>query len=295
MSSETESETESETQAGTDPDATATPAVGTAAEAQATRDRLGLRWWKEALYVLAFYAVYSFIRNKFGSASVGIEHAFNNAKAVIAVERAVGMFHEESLQDLFLHNRLFMQFWNVYYGTFHFIVTIFAMVFTYRRFPWRYQLWRNTLAFTTGLALIGFSLFPLMPPRLLDSCGIYGACSHYGFVDSLARFGGLWSFDSGAMQKVSNQFAAMPSLHFAWSMWCFLVLYRYVKSPVAKVLVAVYPWLTLFAIMVTANHYWLDAVGGALILSIGYVLGSALTRFNERRRTAAVVEAGGPV
>ena len=270
-------------------------AEATPAQNQALRDRLKLRWWREALYVLAFYVVYSYIRNKFGSATVGTEHAFNNAKTVIAIERAVGMYHEESLQDLFLDNRLFMQFWNVFYGTFHFLVTIFAMVYTYRRFPGRYQLWRNTLAFTTGLALIGFSLFPLMPPRLLDSCGLYGACADYGFTDSLAVFGGLWSFDSGAMEKVSNQFAAMPSLHFAGSMWCFLVLYRSVKSPVAKVLVASYPWLTLFAIMVTANHFWLDAVGGAVILAVGYLLGSALTRFNARRREAAVVDAGGPV
>jgi len=78
-------------------------------------------------------------------------------------------------------------------------------------------------------------------------------------------------------------------------MWCFLVLYRSVKSPAAKVVVAAYPWLTLFAIMVTANHFWLDAVGGAVILAVGFVLGAALTRFNARRRDAAVVAAGGPV
>lgn len=271
-----------------------------AADARALRERLGLHWWREMLYVLAFYFVYSFIRNRFGSAAVGIEHAFHNARTVVSIERAVGLFHEEGIQDLFIGNRRFMQFWNIYYGTFHFVVTLFAMVWTYRRFPSRYQLWRNTLAFTTGLALVGFSLFPLMPPRLLDSCGPYGACAHYGFVDSLARYGGLWSFDSGAMQKVSNQFAAMPSLHFAWSMWCFLVLYREVKSPIAKVLVAAYPWLTLFAIMVTANHYWLDAVGGAVILTVGYLLGSALTHFNERRHdervaASAIVDGDCPV
>ncbi len=266
---------------------------GTAA--QAIRDRLGLRWWREVLYALAFYFVYSYIRNKFGSATVGVEHAFNNAKALIAMERAIGLFHEESIQQVFLGHRRFMQFWNIYYGTFHFVVTIFAMVHTYRQYPGRYQLWRNTLAFTTGLALIGFSLFPLMPPRLLDSCGPFGACAHYGFTDSLATIGGLWSFDSGAMSRVSNQFAAMPSLHFAWSSWCFLVLYRHVKSPAAKVAVAAYPWLTLFAIMVTANHYWLDAAGGALILAVGYLLGSRLTRFNERRHAAAIVEAESPV
>ena len=271
------------------------PESASPASAQAIRETLGLRWWREILYVLAFYFVYSYIRNKFGSASVGIEHAYNNARHLIAVEQAIELFHEESIQQLFLGHRLFIRFWNIYYGTFHFIVTIYAMVFTYRKYPSRYQLWRNTLAFTTGLALVGFSLFPLMPPRLLDSCGAFGACAHYGFTDSLATIGGLWSFDSGAMSHVSNQFAAMPSLHFAWSSWCFLVLYRYVKSPVAKVAVAAYPWLTLFAIMVTANHYWLDAAGGALTLAVGYLLGSQLTRFNERRREAAIVSARSPV
>ena len=76
------------------------------------------------------------------------------------------------------------------------------------------------------------------------------------------------------MSKVSNQFAAMPSLHFAWSSWCALVLIPRARSLWVKVLAAAYPWLTLFAIVVTANHYWLDAAGGALILAIGLTFGT---------------------
>ena len=57
--------------------------LATAADPQSVRDRLGLRWWREMLYVLGFYLVYSFIRNRFGSASVGIEHAFPRAFAAI--------------------------------------------------------------------------------------------------------------------------------------------------------------------------------------------------------------------
>ena len=283
----------------TGPDGVVADTSTPAGNPSAVRRLLGLRWWREVLYCLAFYAVYSYIRNEFGSASVGVEHAFNNAKSVISIERALGLYHEEGIQDLFINHELFMRFWNIFYGSFHFVVTAFAMIFTYRRFPERYQLWRNTLAFTTALALIGFSLFPLMPPRLLDDPGIYGALSlhpgvTYGFTDSLATIGGLWSFDSGTMQKVSNQFAAMPSLHFAWSTWCFLVLYKYVKPVWAKVLIAAYPWMTLFAIMVTANHYWLDAAGGVVTLAIGYLLGSWLTRFNARRRDQRVVTGAAP-
>jgi membrane-associated phospholipid phosphatase len=105
-----------------------------------------------------------------------------------------------------------------------------------------------------------------MPPRLLPAS--------YGFVDTLRTYGGLWSFDSGAMQKVSNQYAAMPSLHFAWSLWCTLVFLPAARRPWLRVVVLGYPVLTLFAIVVTANHYWLDAAGGALALGIGVLVGT---------------------
>ena len=72
------------------------------------------------------------------------------------------------------------------------------------------------------LALIGFKLFPLMPPRLLLDAS-------YGFVDTLARYPTFWSFNSGAVSKISNQYAAMPSVHVAWATWCALVFAPRVK------------------------------------------------------------------
>ena len=227
--------------------------------------RSRLRWWREVLYVLAFYGVYSFIRNQFGSAAVSPETAFEHAKDVIAIERALGTYHEETIQDWFLDHRWFIQFWNLFYGTFHFVVTTFCIVWLFRRFPERYVKWRTTLAATTALALIGFATFPLMPPRLLPDT--------YGFVDTLKDYGGLWSFDSGAMSKVSNQYAAMPSLHFGWSTWCALVLVPTLRSPWLRWLAALYPAMTLFAIVVTGNHFWLDAAGGAVVLGGGYLIG----------------------
>ncbi len=204
--------------------------------------------------ILAFYAVYSVIRNTQGSAVVSEARALRNALRVIRWEKAIGSYHEEAIQQRFLAWDGFIEFWNLFYGTFHFFVTIFALVFLFRRFPARYRRWRNTLAATTALALIGFATYPLMPPRLLPA-------SH-GFVDTLRVYGSLWSFDSGAMSKISNQYAAMPSLHFAWATWCTLVLVPALKSWWAKALAIIYPAFTLFAIVVTANHFWLDAAGG---------------------------------
>jgi hypothetical protein len=237
-----------------------------------------LRWWRELLYIAAFYGVYTLVRNRGLSVNEHVQ-AFHNAERVIAVERAIGTFHERYVQHLFLGWREFIRFWDVYYGTFHFVVTVVALVWLFKRMPARYPRWRNTLACTTALALIGFAFFPLMPPRLLPS--------HYGFVDTLRAFGGLWSFDSGTMQKISNQYAAMPSLHFAWSSWSALVLLPGARRPWLKGLLVAYPFATLFAIVVTANHFWLDAAGGALVLTVGYLIARTITPVLGARRPAS--------
>ncbi len=257
------------------------PARPAGAPREAPERRGQLRFWREVAYVASFYAVYSMVRNTQGSATVSTAHAMRNALRVIRLERLLGIYHEQALQQAFLGNRLFIGFWNFFYGSFHFVVTAFALILLFQKFPARYRKYRNTLAFTTGLALIGFATFPLMPPRLLPA--------PYGFVDTLAKYGTLWSFDSGAMHKISNQYAAMPSLHFAWSTWAALALIPALRRPWARALAALYPLVTLFAIVVTANHFYLDAAGGALILAGGALLGSPLAARVERRSLVPVL------
>jgi len=86
---------------------------------------------------------------------------------------------------------------------------------------------------------------------------------------------------------VSNQYAAMPSLHIAWSTWCALVMWQLTRKRWARVLIVLYPVMTLFGIVVTANHYFLDAAGGLLTLGVGYVIGRGIFEWNERRLARA--------
>ena len=270
-----------------------------------------LHWWKETAIVVSFYVVYSWIRNRFGSntlAEGGIpEHAFHNAERIIRAERLVGLFHEESVQELFLSQRWFIQFWNVYYGTAHFIVTLAVFVVLFFKRADVFPQWRNTLAAMTALALLGFAFFPLMPPRLLDqpcpslaaplefggACipsGLRGGRSQvydgengFGFVDTLSVYGGPWRFDSERVASISNQYAAMPSLHIGWSTWCALATWPLLRRRRAKLAVLAYPLATLFCIVVTANHYWLDGVGGLVVFAVGAVIGWGMHRWNQQR------------
>ena len=280
------------------------------------RPDIGLRWWREVIYIAVIYTLYSSVRNLFGSGDGGAviaEPAFNHAKAIIQIERNIGLYFEDRLQSWYLdlpaHGLI--RVWNVWYGLFHFVVAATALILMFRRMPERYRLWRNTLALTTVLALVGFASFSLMPPRLLDDPGIFGGCQVYaaadgdarehelpekageapcdefGYVDTTAEWGGWASFGSEEMAKVSNQYAAMPSMHIGWSTWCALVLVPMLRRRWAKVLAGLYPVMTLFVIIVTGNHYWIDGLGGLLCLGVGFLLALAGTRWWEARRSDA--------
>lgn len=262
--------------------------------------RTELRWWKEVLFGLAVYAIYSIVRNRFGSAGGDPGPAFEHAREIIDLERAMRLYFEPDLQRWYLDlpgNGL-IRVWNVYYGLAHFLVTLVALVALFRRDPDRYPLWRNTLAITTSLAVVGFAAYSLMPPRLLDDPGEFGACQiyapeaaataepgdltapgcdRYGYVDTVARYGGWISFGNEGMKDVSNQYAAMPSMHIGWSTWVALVLVPLVRRRWVKVLALLYPGLTLVCIVVTGNHYWIDGVGGLVCLAAGYAVAKGVT------------------
>jgi hypothetical protein len=231
------------------------------------RDGSTVYWWLEILMALAFYGVYTGIRNlNDAHKSEALRHALD----LMSLQRTLGINHEATIQGWFINARPVIIAANYYYGSLHFIVTAGVMIYLYRRWTNDYPRWRNTLAVATGLALIGFAFFPLLPPRLLPHS--------YGFVDTLAKDPAFWSFNSGAVNKISNQFAAMPSVHCAWALWCACALVPRVKHVWAKVLAVIYPIVTVTVIVITANHYLLDAVGGFFVFGVGYVAARIFTR-----------------
>ena len=226
-----------------------------------------LYWWAEVLFVGIFYFVYSAIRNANGNDTGA---ARRHALDIMRWQETLGINHEQALQHWAVQFKALIIACNYFYGSLHFVVTTGVLVFIYRKFSDDYPLWRNTIAIATALALIGFTFYPLLPPRLLPH--------HFGFVDTLDQYPTFWSFKQGAVNKISNQFAAMPSVHCAWALWCACALVPRLRRTWAKLLAAVYPVCTVTAIVLTGNHYFLDAAGGFLALGTGYVLARCFTR-----------------
>ena len=244
-------------------------------------------WRREVVVVLAFYYAYEGVRRLAASTDAirgGIvrpnTRAYRNATWLVRLEKFLQIYHEQSIQQFFLGATWFIRVMNIYYGTLHFFVTAGLLVWVFRYRHAAYRRMRNLLGLTTALALFGYWLFPLAPPRLYP-CDC--------FVDTLDTVGGLWSYHSPVAKAVANNYAAMPSLHFGWALWCGIAIYTLMRGRASRVAAVAYPTLTLTAIVVTANHYFLDAVGGAIILFAAIGLLSLGQRLAARRRSAATV------
>ncbi len=239
------------------------------------------RWWQEVIYIAIFYGLYSAVRNVHGSL-LSVTTAHQHAYDIVHLEKTLHIFNEERIQAWFLPHEWFIRFLNIYYGTAHFIVTIGVLLWLFFRNTQRYHQWRNIIFATTGLALVGYMTYPLAPPRFL---------SEYHFVDTLITVGGAWSIDSDTVKNVSNLYAAMPSLHVGWSLWCACALMTKWKKWWQKILLLLYPSLTILTIIVTGNHYWADVAGGMLIFGIGYLVGSWSEARWKRKISASTIDA----
>ncbi|MDG9708768.1 phosphatase PAP2 family protein [Streptomyces sp. DH10] len=183
--------------------------------------------------------------------------AFRNAYDVWDFERAVRLPGEGAVQSLLLHGDGLAHLANTYYAAVHFPATAAFLIWLYLRRPAHYVWARRVLAVVTAAALVLHLLFPLAPPRMLAATGL---------VDT-ARVYGPSVYGSPATDSLSNQFAAMPSLHFGWALMVAVGLIVATRSRWRR-LWLLHPLLTLLVIVGTANHYWLDAIAATVLLGL---------------------------
>ncbi|MER5751268.1 phosphatase PAP2 family protein [Streptomyces sp. NPDC002088] len=218
------------------------------------------RLWFEILLIGVSYWTYSLIRNAVPEQR---GEALRNADWIWRAEHRLGIGVEESVNHAVNSVTWLIVGMNYYYATLHFVVTLSVLVWLYRWHPGRYAATRLALFATTSVALVGYYLFPLAPPRLMNGGN---------FVDTVMVHHTWGSMASGDLKHMSNLYAAMPSMHIGWSLWCGLTIFALARVPWVRVLGLLYPAATLVVIVATANHFWLDAVGGALCLSFGFAV-----------------------
>jgi PAP2 superfamily len=228
------------------------------------------RLWREILLIAVCYGAYSVVRNL-----VPTRHdaALHRAYELLSAEQVLHIDVELALNKLFTEVTWLGIGANYYYATLHFVVTLGVLGWLYARHPGRYRTYRWLMFGTTVSALIGFWFYPLAPPRMMP-----------GYVDTVLAFHTWGLYDSSPIATVSNQYAAMPSLHTAWSLWCMLAIVHVARHRWIKVLAVAYPLCTVVVILGTANHFILDAAGGALTLACGFIVALGLARLSTLTR-----------
>ncbi|MAT02716.1 MAG: hypothetical protein CL454_01660 [Acidimicrobiaceae bacterium] len=184
--------------------------------------------------------------------------AAENAVNLVKFQDWLGFPSEADFQNYVIDSELLIKIANCFYFVMHFpSMIVFLLWIMVRRIEWMPQV-RASLCIATFTGLIIHLAFPLMPPRLLGS---------YGFIDTAKVFGP--DPYSLGIAKAANELAAMPSLHVGWALLIAIAAIKILKSR-ARWLILLHPILTTVVVVITANHFWLDIIVGAILAYIGW-------------------------
>ena len=208
--------------------------------------------------VVAFailWAAYAAVR---GITAGDLASATQNAVAILDLQRSLGLPSEAAVQRVLLDHPWLLRGANVYYIGVHFPATIGFLGWAWLRHRAVFQRIRNALIATTAAGLVIHVIYPLKPPRMMA-----------GFVDTAALLGPD-PYELG-ISGGANQLAAMPSLHVGWALLVALGVIATGKAK-ARWLAVLHPLITLAVVVVTANHYWVDAIVAVMLVLAAWLL-----------------------
>lgn len=221
------------------------------------------RWlpqgWGDALRQLALFAGAYYLYRLVRGLTDGSAHvAFDNAREIVAVERDLGLFFEADLQAWVSNNAgVVLDGANWMYVNSHFVVTTTFLIWLYLFRNESFYYVRNLFMIAMGLALVGYAVYPTAPPRFMPE---------WGFEDSVASFVGTEAANSANV--LYNPYAAVPSMHVAFALMIAIPAIQLVRARVLKAAWAAYPVVVTFVVMVTANHFWIDAALGVFVAAV---------------------------
>lgn len=222
----------------------------------------GTSWWREIILLGVLYGVYELSR---GLGGIDVRSALANGRGILHWERLWHLAPERVLNEAIEHATWVAVVASYFYSIMHYLVTPTVLIWMYRKHHEHYAPARTALALSTVLGLFGYLLLPTAPPRMLKHSGLHdtlAATSGYGW------WGGEGSVPRG-LGVLTNQFAAMPSLHVGWAVWCGALIAMYAQRRWVRALGVLYPVTTTVVVMATGNHYLLDALAGAVVMAAG--------------------------
>jgi hypothetical protein len=260
-------------------------------DAPASRPRPRLRWPRrrdgrpslivEVAVMAWLFWLYDVINNLAPTRSA---LAIGNARAVLDLERSLGINLELTLNRWLGAHGLLALIATDYYFFAHVLVTVAVLGWLWMRRPQLYKQARTQLVLINLIAFAVFWRYPLAPPRMMPGLG---------YQDVVSQSHAVFSWHSGALRQDADQFAAMPSLHVAWASWAALAVWRAAWRPWVRALALLHPLLTGLVVLATGNHWLLDVLAGEAT----FLLGVALQRLmwvarSQRRRRLSLGELG---
>ena len=215
-------------------------------------------WWVELLVIAWLAFVYDAIANL---APLRRHIAIAHAQSVLHLERSLHLTPELTLDRWLAGHHTLGLLLSDYYDNAHFIVTFGLLGWLWWKRADLYRPLRNALVLVNVIGFAVFWLYPVAPPRVL-----------HGFTDVVAASGTIGSWHTGSLASQANQYAAMPSLHIAWAVWCTIAIWQITRRPWLRVLAVSYPCVTAVAVLATGNHFLLDLVGGLVTLGVSVAI-----------------------
>jgi hypothetical protein len=222
---------------------------------------------REAAVVVGLFALWQ-LAGSFSA--MGPDDALNRARWLWQAERILHLPSEAAFQRLILPHPLLVQAFDLYYDILHFPVLIACLIWLFVWHRERYGQFRITLVAFTGLCLL-IQLIPVAPPRLLTGIGM---------LDTAALYGQSVYSSSGGFE--ADQLSAMPSVHVGWAILVAVAVIGAIRSP-WRWLAALYPIMTMLAVVVTANHFWLDGIAAAAVLAVVLAVQAVARRMTDAR------------
>lgn len=219
-----------------------------------------------AIFAVAYY-VYRLTRGWIDGPQ-GTIIAFDHARDLISIEQSLGLFFEPSMHQFFRDIEPLREFANLLYMNAQTTIVLGALIYIYFAHNDRFYFVRNAFVVSMLIALAGYALYPTAPPRFFFA--------EYNFIDTVSTFTNVDPNDQ--VNALFNPYAAVPSMHCCFAILVSVPLARISKHRATRIFWTIYPLVMIWCVIVTANHWWLDAAFGALTAAASFYAAGWLAR-----------------